>query len=195
MNTGDYFTKLNLDFSDTELDELVLTFGYGYSGLVDSEKQVFKVYRTEDEFQDYIKSKLPESFRSWVRRVRLLVMESPGIPPHKDYDLKTAINFYSLPGNASTTFWLAATGAKTIPHPLHPDEPTAALVANEDLIKQHSIIFEKNSCYLLNVSQIHSVEIQNNCVRKAIQLTFNPDVTYNMVLDKLTELNLIEETK
>jgi hypothetical protein len=195
MNPGNYFTKLNLDFSDANVDNLVLNFGYGFYGITNDKTQVFKVFFTEDEFQDYIKSKLPESFRSWIRRVRVLVMTSPGIPPHKDYNLQTAINFYSIPGNATTTFWSTVAGAKTVPHPLHPDEPTAALVAKEDLIKECSVVFGKNSCYLLNVSEIHDVDIEKDCVRKVIQLTFNPDVTYNMVLDKLNELNLVEDIK
>jgi hypothetical protein len=122
-------------------------------------------------------------------------MDSGQVPPHRDFELNVVINFYSTNGNARTTFWSAKPGSKSIPHPQHPDDRRADIFSFDALFKKCSVIFEQKSCYLLNVSQIHSVDIEKDCVRKVIQLTFNPDVTYNMVLDRLTELNLIEEIK
>jgi len=194
MNTGDCFTKLNLDFSDTNLDNIPLNFGYNFEDIYSGEKN-FKVFHTEDEIQEYVKSKLPESFRPLIRRVRILIMESGQVPPHRDFELNVVINFYSKNGNAKTTFWSSKAGSESIPHPQHPDDPRANVFAPEDLVKKCSTVFEANSSYLLNVNQIHSVDIEKDCVRKVIQLTFNPNITYNMVLDRLTELNLIEENK
>jgi hypothetical protein len=194
MNTGDCFTKLNLDFSDTNLNVIPLNFGYNFEDPYTGDNN-FKVFHTEDNIQDYIKSKLPESFRPLIRRVRILVMESGQIPPHQDFELNVVINFYSTNGNAQTTFWSAKEGSRSVPHPKHPTDRRADIFSIDDLVEKCSVIFEQNSCYLLNVSQIHSVDIEKDCVRKVIQLTFNPDVTYNMVVDRLTELNLIEETE
>jgi hypothetical protein len=100
---------------------------------------------------------------------------------------------YSLNGNARTTFWSAREGSKSIPHPKHPDDRRADIFSFDDLVEKCSAVFEQKGCYLLNVNQIHSVDIGKECARKVIQLTFNPDVTYNMVLDRLTELNLVEK--
>jgi hypothetical protein len=194
MNTVDCFTKLNLDFSDTHLGEIPLNFGYNFEDPYTGDNN-FKVFHTEDDIQDYVKSKLPESFRSWIRRVRIVVMDSGQVPPHRDFELNAVINFYSLNGNARTTFWSAKEGSKSIPHPKHPDDRRADIFSFGDLVEKCSAVFEQKGCYLLNVNQIHSVDIGKDCVRKAIQLTFNPDVTYNMVLDRLTELNLVEKTK
>ena len=194
MNTNDCFTKLNLDFSDTDLNEIPLNFGYNFEDIYSGEKN-FKVFHTEDEIQEYVKSKLPESFRPLIRRVRILIMESGQVPPHRDFELNVVINFYSKNGNAKTTFWEAKTGSTSVPHPQHPDDPRANVFSPKDLVEKFSAVFEENGCYLLNVNQIHSVDIEKDCIRKVIQLTFNHDVTYNMILDKLTELNLIDEIK
>jgi hypothetical protein len=194
MNTGDCFTKLNLDFSNTSPDEIPLNFGYNFEDIYSGEKN-FKVFHTEDEIQEYVKSKLPESFRPLIRRVRILIMESGQVPPHRDFELNVVINFYSKNGNAKTTFWEAKAGSTSSPHPHHPNDPRANVFLPDNLIEKCSTVFDQNSCYLLNVNQIHSVDIGKDCIRKVIQLTFNPDVTYNMILDKLTELNLIDEIK
>jgi hypothetical protein len=194
MNTGDCFTKLNLDFSNTNPDKIPLNFGYNFEDIYSGEKN-FKVFYTEDEIQEYVKSTLPESFRPWIRRVRILVMEHGQVPPHRDFELNAVINFYSINGNARTTFWSPRVGSNSIPHPQHPDDPRANVFSPDDLVEKCSAVFEGNSSYLLNVNQIHSVDIEKDCVRKVIQLTFNPDVTYNMILDRLTELNLVEEIK
>ena len=114
-------------------------------------------------------------------------MESGQVPPHRDFELNVVINFYSKNGNAKTTFWEAKTGSTSVPR--------ANVFSPKDLVEKFSAVFEENGCYLLNVNQIHSVDIEKDCIRKVIQLTFSPDVTYNMVLDKLTELNLIDEIK
>jgi hypothetical protein len=189
MISNKFFTKLNLDFSDVEFDGLKLTFGKSYTN--DNGAESVIVNWTEDEFQDCIRSKFPKSFRSWIRSVRItFVTESP--PPHRDHGGFVCINYYLETGDGPTTFWTAnpdAVPTKAL------GQHTANKYQTEDLNKECSFVAVAKDCYLLNIGEVHTVTIEKNSVRKIMQLTFNPDVTYNVVLDRLTELNLIEEIK
>ena len=191
MNTKDFFTKVNLDFSDIDVDDLVLTFSHHY---LDNDRAVFVVYHTEFEFVDYIKSRLPLSFQSWIKNVRITEVKGGTLAPHIDFRGSVCINFYLTTGDGCTTFWSANKDAVAIS--IEGESTNNIYNTYEDLIYECSFIAEKNSCYLLNTGKIHSVSIENKtCIRKILQLTFDPDITYNMVLDKLTELNLIKETE
>lgn len=186
MNYTNYFTKLNLDFSDTKLDELKLQFGKSY--LDANEKEIVVINWADEQFQNHIKSKLPESFRSWIRSVRITYI-TDSTPPHKDHGGCVCINYYLETSDGPTTFWLTnynAQAANAI------GQSTANLYRFEDLSKTCSFVAKPLTCYLLNTGEVHTVDIEKNSVRKIIQLIFEPAVTYIMVLDKCKELNLVE---
>jgi hypothetical protein len=187
--TENFFTRLNLDFSDTKLDDLVLTFGKSYRN--DTQEEILIVHWTEDWFADHIKSKLPESFRSWIRSVRITVVsDSP--PPHRDHGGFVCINYYLETDNTATTFWTAQSEAVAS---VAYGQTTANVYQIEDLIEEGQFVAEPDSCYLLNIGEVHTVDIKKDSIRKMIQLTFDPEVTYNMVLDKCKELNLVKDIK
>ena len=197
MAYNNFFTKLNLDFSDTVLDRLKLQFGKSY--LDPNEKEIITVHRTETEFQDHIKSKLPKSLRSWIRNVRVIYI-TDSVPPHKDPSDHVCINYYLVTGNDSTTFWTATSDAQVLGVKVLSSDAKTEQVLDlgyqlKDLSKECSFIANSNSCYLLNIGEVHSVDMEKDSKRKLIQLTFNFDISYNMVLNKCKELNLIEETR
>jgi hypothetical protein len=189
MNPGDCFTKLNLDFSDVKVDGVDLTFGHSYTY---KDKEVVLVFHPESEFVEAIKSKLPESFRSWIRSVRVTSFLDP-MPYHRDHGGFVCINYYLVTDGDRTIYYTEKSNAT----PFYAvNQKTANLYNPEDLVEQCSFKALPNDCYLLNIGEIHTVDIGNkDAVRKAIQLTFNPDITYNMVLEQLSKLNLIEKTK
>ena len=189
MNTNDCFTKLNLDFPKIDLNELTLTFGKSY--LNDDGTESVIVNWAEDTFQDHIKSTLPESFRSWIRSIRItFITDSP--PPHRDHGGFVCINYYLETDGGATKFWTAKPGARATKAR---GQYTANKYQIEDLTEECKFVAIPNSCYLLNIGEVHTVEVKKGLVRKIMQLTFDPDVTYNMILDRLTELNLIDEIK
>ena len=179
MSTNDFFVKLNLDFSDIKLDDSSLTVTKSYLD------NTFTEYQLDDVFINYIKFKFPNFFQSWISNVRLTFI-SASTPPHKDFGGSVSINYYLLTGNGPTTFWTAK--PNTYQH-------TEDIYQLEDLTEKCSFVATTNSSYLLNVGEVHTVDIEKDSVRKIIRLIFKPEVSYNMVLDKLTELNLIEKTK
>jgi hypothetical protein len=189
MNPRDCFTKLNLDFSDADIDNVELTFGHSY---VYKDRKVVLIHHPETAFVNHIKSKLPEEFRSWIRSVRVTYLKDP-IPYHRDHGGFVCINYYVVTKNARTIYYTEKPDAE----PFYAEgQATANLYNPEDLIEECSFVAKPNDCYLLNIGEIHHVDIcGEEAVRKLIQLTFNPDVTYNMVVDQLTELNLIEKIK
>jgi hypothetical protein len=179
MNTEDFFVKLNLDFSDIKLDESKFNFTKSYLD------NTFIEYQVEDAVVNYIKSKFPDFFQSWISNVRLTFI-SASTPPHKDFGSYVSINYYLVTGNGPTIFWTANSDAH---------QYTENVYQFKDLTEKCSFVATTNSSYLLNVGEVHTVDVEKNSVRKIIRLVFKPNVSYNMVLDKLTELNLIEKTK
>jgi hypothetical protein len=111
--------------------------------------------------------------------------------PHIDHRGSVSINYYTVPGNAKTTFWSAKTSAQ----PFRAEgEYTDNVYSYEDVTEECCYVAEHNSCYLLNTGKIHSVGMENkDSIRKILQLTFNQDINYDVVLNKLNELNLVQE--
>ena len=190
MNTKDFFTKVNLDLSMIDIDSLAKTFTHGYAyPSEDKSLGTINFYSIDAEVKDYVKSLLPVELQPWIRNVRVPIIEGRTIVPHRDYRRAVCINYYFIPGSARTTFWTANPTAIAI---RLPGEDTDNVYRFEDISEECSFVAGTNSCYLLNTGEIHSVGMARaDSVRKMIQLTFAPDMTYQPVLNKLHELNLV----
>jgi hypothetical protein len=194
MTTKDFFTTINLDLSSIDIDSMAKTFTHGYEDPTeDKSLATINFYNINPTVKDYVKSLLPMELQTWIRNVRVSVVEGRIVTPHRDHRGAVCINYYFIPGSARTTFWTPKSTAIAFKAK---GEHTSNIYNFEDLIERCSFVAESNSCYLLNTGEIHSVSMDRpDSVRKMIQLTFAPEMTYEPVLNKLTELNLIEKTK
>jgi hypothetical protein len=190
MNTEDFFTTVNLDLSAIDIDGLAETFTHGYEDPTeDKSLGTINYYSIDNKVKDYVKSLLPVELNSWICNVRVSIIEGRTIMPHRDHRGAVCVNYYFVPGAAKTTFWTAKPTATAM---RAPGEYTDNVYRFEDVVEECSFIADPNSCYLLNTGEIHSVDMeQADSVRKMIQLTFAPDMTYQPVLNKLHELNLV----
>jgi hypothetical protein len=190
MNTIDFFTTVNLDLSSIDIDGIAKTFTHGYEDPTeDKSLGTIDFYNIDPTVKDYVKSLLPVELQSWIRNVRVSIIQGRTIMPHRDHRGAVCVNYYFIPGDARTTFWTAKPTATAF---RAPGEYTDNVYRFEDIDKECSFVANPNSCYLLNTGEIHSVGMDRlDSIRKMIQLTFDQNVDYFKVYNKLSELNLI----
>lgn len=186
---NNFFTKLNVNFDDLNFDNLNLTFLKGYKTR-DDFREIVKINYTDDDFQDVIRSRLPVGLGSMIRSVRITyITDSP--PPHRDHGGYVCINYYLETGQGPTTFYTAGPDATPM---IAVGQTTANEYTFDGLTRQASFVATPNSCYILNIGEIHTIDVEPDSVRKILQLTFEPTVTYSMVREKCHELGLVVET-
>jgi hypothetical protein len=101
------------------------------------------------------------------------------ILPHKDWGLSCCINYYFDPGNAITCWY----NEKLTASPIINDEYKIYRYDPQDIVLVDKFIAEKNDCYLLNNSKIHSVMKSKNHNRQFIQIQY--DTPYEIIKEKL----------
>ena len=190
MTSKVFFTTINLDLSMINIDSIAKTFTHGYEDPTEDQSSgTIDFYNIDSTVKDYVKSLLPMDIQSWIRNVRVSIIKGRTIMPHRDHRGSVCINYYFVPGSARTTFWTAKSTATAI---RAPGQYTDNMYLFEDINEECFFVADTNSCYLLNTGEIHSVSMEReDSIRKMIQLTFNPEMTYNPVLNKLRKLNLV----
>jgi len=192
MITDKFFVQLNLDFSNIVVDDTALTFTHGYDDTSEEKKYgTINFFNVEATIKQRVIEQLPLELQSWIRNVRVAVIKGCKIMPHIDHRGSVSINYHLVCGNAKTTFWSANANGK----PFRADgEYTDNVYNYEDVVEECSYNAENHSCYLLNTGQIHDIQMSSaNSVRKLLQLTFAPEMTYEPVLAKFQELNLVKQ--
>lgn len=163
------FNKLNLTFpiKDYSGGDLVVSYG----------KFAKLSYYTVKN------SELDVSVFKYKPAVRYCELIGNGLlRPHIDHKISCCVNYYIESNNCTTTFYKKQ--KSSIPSVCY-GEYTANLYNVEELIELDSFIAKDGECYLLNVSEIHSVTIPKFGVRKF--LTFNWfDRSYEEIKESLT---------
>jgi hypothetical protein len=192
MTTDKFFVQLNLDFADVAINDDALTFTHGYDD-TSEEKQygTINFFNIDPAIKQRVIDQLPQELQSWIRNVRVAVIQGRKIMPHIDHRGAVSVNYHLVSGDAKTTFW----SAKVNSTPFRADgEYTDNVYNYEDVVEECSYVAENHSCYLLNTGRIHDIQMASaNSVRKLLQLTFAPDMTYEPVLNKLQQLNLVKQ--
>lgn len=101
--------------------------------------------------------------------------------PHRDHGIVTSLNLYMETSAETTHFWEPKDGA--IPY-RHANATTDNVFASKDLKLRESFIAKNGDAYLLDVSQIHSVERTDESIRRFIQLSWNT-TPFGEVLDRI----------
>lgn len=101
------------------------------------------------------------------------------LAPHRDHNGTVVLNYYIQSGPAKTLFYTV----QNQNHVLVNESPTYDLA---DCNWQCSFVAKNNSCYLLNVSEIHRVIMIGKSKRTAISFGF-PEHSYTEIAQALQE--------
>jgi hypothetical protein len=92
----------------------------------------------------------------------LMIINNPIIPPHIDNDLNIVINYYIQPSDATTYFWRPNAESLTTYQVMN--QKDGRLFKQEELEMVGHFKADKNDLWLLDVSQIHSVEMPKEVI-------------------------------
>jgi hypothetical protein len=102
--------------------------------------------------------------------------------PHKDHGITCCVNYYIQSNGCTTHFYEAKPNAK----PERYEGKTASKLYDvTDLTEVSSFVAADGDCYLLDVSQIHSVSIPKSGVRKFLSFNWF-DHSYEEIKESLT---------
>jgi hypothetical protein len=168
-----FFTKLQADVPDVNHSEFKGKLYFQYKGSSLSYYYINSL--------DLLKSILPDNFFSIVpHTIRFVeITDNETVPPHKDYGVECSINFYFNPGTAEVSWY---TAKDTAVEKVTTTQRTR-LYNLDQIVLADKFVAEKNSCYLFNNSQIHSVSKQNDSIRQFIQIQYYQP--YAKILEKL----------
>jgi hypothetical protein len=153
-----YQRKLDLDLSDLDL----LTFNSGVC-LHNPWGSHLSYLKVKPEYIDILKNRLPQEFQTKNVKIAYCIMTGPGkLQPHIDRHTVTAINYYIKSGGGITSFY--KTG---VPHDTMPNT-----FKQEGLELADQFVAKDNECFILDVSQIHNVELPGNDFRHFINFAF-----------------------
>jgi len=153
------FKKIKLDFSDLDL----LDFNSGVC-LHNPNNLGLSYYRLKTlNQQRLLKSRLPAEYQNKHVTIFYCIMIGPGkLLPHIDVHTTTAINYYIKSGNGITTFYKGGVAHPTIQNSF----------LEESLEQAESFVAKDNECFVLNVSNIHNVELPGTKSRHFINFAF-----------------------
>ena len=142
------FKKLNLNFHDINLDNLI--------GI----QQLKNNYRTFLQFDikdhTYLDSLINSKIKFKINPdyINITKITLPGAPPHTDL-WKTALNIYITAYNDKTYFWknLSEENLKT---------ETSANFYSNNIELTETFTANTGDCYLINTHSIHSVEVKKS---------------------------------
>jgi hypothetical protein len=105
------------------------------------------------------------------------------LKPHRDHNVSCCVNLYFEP-NGSTTFFHQE--KENIDAFVYPGKTTANIYDLHQVDTVGQFIAEKNDCYLLNVSEIHSVLSPNPGARRMITWQWR-NASFDEVLENIIQ--------
>ena len=185
------FTKLNIshDFSLQSSRKLKFQFGKVIAGVW----RGISYYEADIEMDTEIKKYIPEKYRKYFG-VNLMIISGPYIPPHVDDGVLVTMNFYMETSNACTYFHQVKDNILPTIKTLPAQKTTGKFFAIEDLETVNQFKANRGEVYLLDVSKIHSVSVENSSDREAYCLQTN-ELTYTQVLEILAEGEFSQSNK
>jgi hypothetical protein len=164
----EYFKKIELDLSDIDLDKLnsgiekhrPYGLNFSYNKIINQEEIL------------NLKSRIPEEYQKLLIGISYCIVNAPFyVLPHKDVASVNVINYYHKPGNSVTKFF------KPLVSDLKPHMFTGNLTGMsyypEEIEEVCSFVAKSEDCYILNVSEIHSVNVYEGEDRHFISFSFN----------------------
>jgi hypothetical protein len=178
-----YFTKLNLNLTDIDIDRINLIYSHTYEFM----GTTFNYYSVDSETQTSLINRLPVELHPLIFRVTFAEMLGGGILlPHVDYGNNCMLNYYYQTGNRTTSYFTRKEGAQ--PFGVSEKIPYANNYRPEDVDFVCSFVAEEKSCYLLNVDEVHDVTVGGE--RRFLQYKFSKNYQYEEVLKIVKTLNL-----
>lgn len=105
------------------------------------------------------------------------------LKPHRDHNVSCCINYYFEPNESVTFFHKEKPNINAF---VYPGKTTANIYTLEQVDTVGKFIAEKNECYLLNVSEIHSVLSPNPGARRMITWQWR-NSSYDEVLENIIQ--------
>lgn len=117
--------------------------------------------------------------------VQVVEISGPRIAiPHRDHGINVNLNLYYRSGNATTHFWKETPASEARVY----QSETIANIYDEDTLEHvDSFTAADGDAFLLDVQQIHSVQMLPDNVRIFVQLSWT-NQTYDYVLSRTQEL-------
>jgi hypothetical protein len=149
------FQKYNLVLPNTDADSI--------RGDVISAYGRLKYYTITD--RNFLRS-LPRVCEIPPQHVFLAEITGSGfLTAHRDHGIQCCMNYYFEPNNSVTSFYKEKPGAQAMGFP---GKTTANLYQLDQIDRVCSFSAQPDECYLLNVSEIHSVYAPNVGTRRFI---------------------------
>ena len=150
------FFKLNIHhtFSNVKIGKENIRYGV----CIDGEFNGLRYYEVDGVTENHALSIIPEQFRRHFG-VSYLSINTGDAWPHTDSDIKVSINTYVKPSGFRTVFHkkkCGEVGGKKIVN-----QSNGNVFDYKDLIDIDEFMAEKNETWVLNVSEIHSVQNKN----------------------------------
>jgi hypothetical protein len=191
MNTEDYFSLIRLKLKPedlcVEIDPNVLMHSYNQN--TSTNTGTIEYFKIKKDTIDNVNKNLPSQLQSYIRDIRVAVVKGGNLIPHTDHGGSVCINFYLTTNDEKTIFYEANKNAVPI---AYPGKDTNNVYKLDDVTEVCNFTAAQHSCYLVNISKIHSVIMNNTSnTRKILQITFNRDVSYKKIFSVLDELQLI----
>jgi hypothetical protein len=187
MISNNCFTQLNLDFSNFVSNLEKKEFLHSYGG-----ESSISYYSIDQTVKESIIESLPTEIKNLSDKVRVVEVTGRHLSPHIDRGVKVNINYYIQPAAAKTIFYTVNQGAVARKY-------RGKITSNDNVYQLKDIteicnfVAEKNSCYLVNTGNVHSVLMTNNSIRYFLQVAFDEKCTYNEVYSIMQNLNLIKD--
>jgi len=185
------FTKLNINHNFSLQSSRKLKFQFGK--VIDDAWRGISYYEADIEMDTKIKKYIPEKYRNYFD-VTMMIISGPYIPPHIDDGTLVTMNFYMETSNACTYFHQVKDNITPTIKTLPSQKTTGKFFAIEDLETVSQFTANRGEVYLLDVSKIHSVSVENSPDREAYCLQTN-ELTYTQVLEILAEREFSQSDK
>ena len=175
-----YFTKIDVDLSNSLIDGLK---GNHFTDISD----YFQLFDIKNKYIDSIMAKFPPGMRSYITRVNYSEI-TDDVTPHRDI-ASCMLNYYITPHSALTTFYNTRPETK---ENIYTYGSRSIITYNvDDLDCADTFVAEKNSCYLLNVAEIHSVTRLEKNKRSLLQFRFQIGMTYRQAYEICNLNNIV----
>lgn len=173
-----FYSKLENNFINPKNDWQKFKGETLYSQYI-SDSVILQYFSIHNE-QEFINQYRQNIFSIKPSRVSFAIIRGKGmLLPHKDHGCQVSLNYYITADEDITNFY--STSNSNISGIKYPGKIQSNIFNEKDLIKEDSFIANSNDLFLLNVSEIHSVEKINNSPRMFITYSWD-NVTYDELL-------------
>lgn len=156
------YAKLTQDFLKTNFDDWLSLKGDNLLSKYNSNTTTLEYFNISD-VELFRKLHLKKIFTIKPDRIRFSIITGQGLLlPHRDHNTKVVLNYYASAGYDATVFYNCKDAASSI---RYPGKEQANIYTLDNLDEVGRYVANSNDAYLLDVSQVHSVEKVNSVPR------------------------------